>query len=154
MVALEEVLADDLPVRLVLGGRALAERERVEVEACGRDELRQLAEVLRERRCVGVRVDEDERTPGVDLHGQEPELRRVEAGLAVGARRRAERAVEAVRPRVVRALERLAPPRALATGAAVAADVQERAQLPSRVADDDDRDAAASRVKNEPGSAT
>ena len=128
VVALEEVLAAHLPVRLVLRGRALEEAKRVEVEAGGRDELRQLSEVLGERRRVGVRVDEDERPPGVDLHGHEPELRLVEAGLALGARRRAERAVEAVGPGVVRALERLAPPLALADErAAVAADVQERA---------------------------
>ena len=42
--------------------------------------------------------------------GHEAELRRVEAGLALGARRRAQRAVEVVRPGVVRALERLALP--------------------------------------------
>ncbi len=88
-----------------------------------------------ERRRVGVRVDEDERPPGIHLHRHEPELRLVEAGLALGARRGAERAVEAVRPRVVGALERLALPLALADErAAVAADVQERAErrLPCR----------------------
>ena len=143
VVALEEVLAAHLPVRLVLRGRALEEAKRVEVEAGGRDELRQLSEVLCERRRVGVRVDEDERPPDVDLHGHEPELRLVEAELALGARCRAERAVEAVGPRVVGALERLAPPLALADDrAAMAADVQERAQRRFLVADDDDRDAA------------
>ena len=97
--------------------------------------------MLRERWCVRIRVDEDERPPGIDLHGHEPELRLVEALLALGARGRAERAVEAVGPRVIRALERLAPPLALADErAAVAADVQERAHRPFLVADDDDRD--------------
>ena len=141
VVALEEVLAAHLPVRLVLRGRALEEAERAQVEAGGREEVRQLAEVLRERWCVRVRVDEDERSPGIHLHGHEPELRLVEALLALGARRRAERAVEAVGPRVIRALERLAPPLALADErAAVAADVQERAHRPFLVADDDNRD--------------
>jgi hypothetical protein len=49
VVALEEVLAADLPVRLVLAARAL--RNRSESSRAGRvDELRQLAERLRERR--------------------------------------------------------------------------------------------------------
>ena len=143
VVALEEVLAAHLPVRLVLGGRALEETKRAEVEAGGRDELGQLAEVLGERRRVGVRVDEDERPQASTCTGTQPELGLVEAGLALGARRGAERAVEAVGPGVVRALERLAPPLALADErAAVAADVQERAERAFLVAHDDDRHAA------------
>ena len=102
--------------------------------------VRQLSEVLRERRRVGVRVDEHERSPGFHLDRHEPELRLVEAGLALRARRGAERAVEAVGPGVVRALERLALPLALADErAAVAADVQERAERRLLVADDHDR---------------
>ena len=55
-------------------------------------------------------------------------------------------AVEAVRPGVVRALERLAPARALADDrAAVPADVEERAQHVLLVADEDDRDVADAR---------
>ena len=129
VVALEEVLAAHLPVRLVRRGRPLEEAKRAEVEAGGCQEPRQLPEVLRERRCVGVRVDEDERPPGFDLDRHEPELRSVEARLPLRARSGAERAVEAVGPRVVRALQRLALPLALADErAAVAADVQERTE--------------------------
>ena len=55
----------------------------------------------------------------------------------------AQRAVEAVRPRVVRALERLAPARALGDGeAAMAADVHERTQHVVARACHDDRRAA------------
>ena len=143
VVALEEVLAADLPVGRVLGVRALEEAERVELEPGRGDELRQLAERLGERRRLGIRVDEDERPPGVDRAGRRPSSAASKLGLAVGARRRAERAVELVRPGVVGALERLAPALALADErAAVAADVQERAQLGVLAADDDDRDPA------------
>jgi hypothetical protein len=59
----------------------------------------------------------------------QPELVELEAELAVGAGRRAQRPVEVVGPGVVRALERL-PPRAAVRDdvPAVPAHVQERAQ--------------------------
>src|SRR6185437_7186811 len=59
------------------------------------------------------------------------------------------RAVESVGPRVVRALQRLTGGRSgCEHGAAMAADVQEGAQLPFAVSRDDDRDVAhASREK-------
>ncbi len=143
VVALEVVLAADLPVRLVLGGRALEEAQPVEVEPGGGHELGQLAERLRERRRFEVRVDEDERAPGVDEHRTEAEALLVEVRLALGARSRPQRAVEVVRPGVVGALERLAPALALADErAAVAADVHEGAQDAFLVAHEDDRDAA------------
>jgi hypothetical protein len=63
----------------------LRKRSAVEVEAGGRDQIRQLPEVLGERRCAGVPVDEDERPPDVDPQGHEPELRLLESGLALGA---------------------------------------------------------------------
>ncbi len=63
VVALEKVLAADLPVRLVLAGRALEEAERVEVDAGRGDALRQLAEGVLERSRLAVRIDEDERPP-------------------------------------------------------------------------------------------
>ena len=130
VVALEEVLAADLPVGGVARVRALQEAERVEVEPGGGDELRQLAERVGERRRLGIGVDEDERPPDVDRAGRRPSSARSKPASAVGARCRAERAVEPVRPGVVGALERLAPALALADErAAVAADVQERAQL-------------------------
>ena len=74
VVALEVVLAADLPVRRVLvPARALEEAQRVEVDAGRGDERGQLAERLRERLGLRVRVDEDERAPRVDRNGDEPE---------------------------------------------------------------------------------
>ena len=140
VVALEEVLADDLPVRLELGLPARVEAKGVDVEPELGDLRRHRAERLGERlrsRCV---FDEHERAPGVDGGAAEAELVLREVRLLVRPRRRAERAVEAVRPRVVRALQRLAL--ALALGdreAAVAADVEERAQLAVACARDDHR---------------
>src|SRR6478672_10826742 len=99
------------------------EHERVDVNVA-RQDLGQLAELLRKRNCVGVWVDEQERSPDVGARRNEGELRLVEAGLALGARRGAQRTVEVVRPRVVVALDRAALAAALGEdGAAVAAYV-------------------------------
>ena len=106
------------------------ESERVDVEAAVGEARREVAEVVGERSRVAVGVDEDERAPGVDGDGHEAERRQVEARLAVGARRAAQRAVQPVRPGVVGALDRLAPGVAVAERmAAVPADVDEPAQL-------------------------
>ena len=143
VVALEEVLAHDLPVRLDLGLPAGVVDERVDVEPELRDLRGQRAERLRERLGVGVGVREDERAPGVDRDGNEAELVLREVRLLLAARRRAEAAVEPVRPGVVRALQRLAARLPLGEGgAAVAADVDEAAQDAVSVARDDDRCAA------------
>ena len=144
VVALEVVLERDLPVRVdrpPRGGSGSASV--VEVEAAARDDRRQLAERLRERRRVGIGVDEEERAPGVDRDGEQREVGRVEARLALRAGRLAQRAVELVRPRVVRALQRLAAAAAARDRVrAVAADVDEAAQDALAVAGDDDRDVA------------
>ena len=141
VVALEEVLADDLPVRVELRLAAVVVTEPVHVDADRGHELRQLAERLAERRRLEVRVDEDERPPGVDLDRDERDLLRVEAGLPVGARSGPQAPVEAVRPPVVAALERAAAPFPLRHHeAAVAADVDERPELAVAVVGDDDRD--------------
>src|SRR6185437_3752232 len=130
VVALEEVLADDLPVRVDLGLPARVEDEVVDVEAELGDLRRHRAERVRERLRVAVGVHEDERPPRADGDAAEPELVLREVRLLVRARRGAERAVEPVRPRVVGALERLALPGALGQReAAVPADVEERPQL-------------------------
>ena len=85
-------------------------------------------------------MGEEERPPGRDARGQEAEPGRVEARLAVAARDLAQRAVEVVRPRVVGALQRRARPLAVEDRvAAVAADVDERAQLAVAAADDHER---------------
>src|SRR6185503_16988174 len=92
---------------------------------------RNVAERFGQRRRILIRVDEDERPPGVDRDRPEPERVEVEAGLAVGARRGPEGTVEPIGPRVVRALQRLAAAlTACQDMPAVAADVQEGAELP------------------------
>ena len=139
VVALEVVLDADLPVRVVLPLRPLMEGERVDVEPAFRHAPREVAEVLLERSRALVGIDEDERPPGVDEDGDEAEAFPVEAGLAVRPRRTPQRSVELVRPGVVRALQRLAPARAVAEQvAAMSADVDERAQLAVTAADEDD----------------
>ena len=146
VVALEEVLADDLPVRLDLRLPALVEDELVDVEPELCDLRGHRAERLGERLRVALRVHEEERPPRVDGDAAEAELARREVGELLRARRAPERAVEPVRPRVVGALDRLALARPLGDReAAVPADVQEGAQLAVARARDDDRRAARAR---------
>ncbi len=109
VVALEEVLGGDLPVAVELRLRALEEAQRVQVDAGVGDPLRDAVEELVERAGFGIRAHEDQRSPGADLQRDETELLLVDPALLVPARRGDEPAVEAVRPRVVRALERLSP---------------------------------------------
>ena len=81
--------------------------ERVDVEPELFDLRRERAQRVGERLRLRPDVREDERAPGVDRDRHEAELVLREVGLLLAARRRAEVAVEAVRPGVVRALERL-----------------------------------------------
>src|SRR5438874_13087084 len=111
VVALEEVLAGDLPVRLELEFGAEPELECVDVDDLA-ESRRHVAEGLGKRAGADVGVDEDERAPAVDRDRLQRELAEVEAGLTVGARRRAQRAVQPVRPGVVWTLQRLALSRA------------------------------------------
>src|SRR6476660_7324871 len=108
VVALEEVLAHDLPVRRDLGLPAGVVDERVHVEPELSDLRGERAERLRQWLGVGAGVREDEQAPGVDRDGQEAELVLREVRLLLAARCLAEAAVEPVRPGVVRALESLA----------------------------------------------
>src|SRR5436309_15648955 len=101
VVALEEVLAHDLPVRLDLSLPARVVNERIDVEAELRDLRGQRPESLCERLRVGADVDEDERAPGVGGYGDEAELVLREVGLLLAAGRGAEAAVEPVAPGVV-----------------------------------------------------
>ena len=142
VVALEEVLDDDLPVRVRTELDARMELDRVHVELA-REDRGQLAEVIGERLGTGIGVDEEKRPPRADARGQQRQLVVVEAGLTVRARRRAQRPVELVRPRVVVALERRAFTAAVGEHRpAVPADVQERTELAVAVARDDDRHAS------------
>ena len=96
-----------------------------------------------------------QRRPAGHGRAQQPELARVEPWLAVAARDLAQPAVEVVRPGVVRALQRRAAPGAVEhVVAAVAADVDERAERPVAAADDRERDRARAARCNEPGAAT
>ena len=129
VVALEEVLAGDLPVRVQLELRPETELERIDVQHF-RDLRRHRPERLRERRRIDVRIDEHERAPRVERERDERQLLVLEVELPVRSRRRAKLAVEPVRPRVVAALQRLAPAAPMGDDrAAMAADVQKRAQL-------------------------
>jgi hypothetical protein len=111
----------------------------VEDEPVEGQQLGQRAERVRERRRVLVGVHEQERPPGLEAKRNERDALLVEVRLALRARSGAERAVEPVRPRVVRALHRL--PGVLALDeerSAVAADVEERAR-PALVPQDEHR---------------
>ena len=151
VVALEEVLAGDLPVRVELELGAETEFKDVHVEDL-RQLRRHVAQRIRKGHGLRIRVDEDERAPRVDLDLLQPELVGVEAGLAIRARRSPQPAVEAVRPRVVGTLERL--PLARAAGddvSAVPADVEERPQLAVTRACNNYRDLAGSRCEEASG---
>ena len=141
VVALEVVLEVDLPVGvdrpLVMG----VEDERREVEAAPRDDRRQFAERLDERRRGRIGVDEQERPPRVDRDGEQREVGSVEARFALRPWCLPQRAVEPVRPRVIRALQRLAAAAAARDRRrAMAADVDEAAEDALSIARDDDRD--------------
>ena len=143
VVALEVVLAADLPVRVVLGLGATDEPQRVHVDAPLGEEVRKRAEHVGKRWRLRVRVDEDKGAPGGDRQWQQSHSLRLETRLAVGSRRRAQHPVEVVRPRVVRALQRLATALAFADErASVAAHVEERAELAVVAAHDEHGDVA------------
>ena len=148
VVALEEVLADDLPVRVELRLPARVEDEVVDVEPELGDLFGHRPERVRQRLRIRPGVDEHERAPRPDRCRSQPELAAREVRLLVGAGRAAQLPVEAVRPRVVRALQRLALPLALDhREAAVTADVHERAH--HVVARASDHDGSPSRAAGE-----
>ena len=74
VVALEEVLHADLPVRLELGLGAPDEAKRVDVDSGIGETLGNVVEMPGERSRVRVRVDEDERPPGLDAQSHEADL--------------------------------------------------------------------------------
>jgi hypothetical protein len=110
----------------------------VHVDAARRNELRQVAERLGERRRLGVGVDEDERAPGLDRELVQTDLVDLQAGLLPRTRRGPQAPVEPVGPGVVAALQRLAVAASLDEDrAAVPADVEEGVQLSGAVVGDD-----------------
>ena len=140
VVALEVVLDGDLPVALDLPVVAGMEAQAVELDSALGDVAGERAQRVGQRTGLGIRVDEDERAPRLRSHRKHREAFLVEVGLAFGARRLPERAVEVVRPRVIRALERLAVAVALRDQVPpMAADVDEPAQDALPVAHDHDR---------------
>ena len=146
VVALEEVLGAELPVRLDLRLRALEEAKRVDVDSGRGDAVGHVFEEVRERAGIGVRAHEDEGAPGLRAQLQQAEVAGVDPAFAVRARRRDQSAVEPVRPRVVGALERRSPPGAFADDrASVPADVEERAELVLLVADEHHGDVSHAR---------
>src|SRR4029078_2979254 len=100
-----------LPVRRYFELRAKAELERIDVDDL-RELRRHFAERFAERGRICVRVHEDQRARGVDGDLLQAELVGLEPRLTVRARCGAQLAVEAVRPRVVGALERASLSRA------------------------------------------
>ena len=140
VVALEVVVDVDLPVALDDVVAPLDER------ACGRRRSRPRhlgrdgAHHLGQRRRVVGQVDEDERAPALDAHGDEAEVLLGEALGVLHLGRGAQAAVEPVRPAVVAALERLAVAlRERDLARAMPADVVEGAQLAVEAVRDDDR---------------
>ena len=144
VVALHEVLDDELPVGLHVVGDAPADLELVDLPAL--DDVvvteppgdRAGDGVLERRRLVG-QAHPDVAQPLPQVDGDQPVLRAVDVLHLREVRRGHERAVEGVGPGVVPALElALAGSRLLHAhaGAAVPADVQERAQLPVAATDD------------------
>ena len=131
VVALEEVLDADLPVaRVLVGLRARVEAQRVDVDPAVGEKSGQLAERVGQRLRLAVRVDEDERPPRLHRRPRTSPSAPVSKTGSRSARGAPQSAVEAVRPGVVRALDRLAPRVALAEQVpAVAADVHEAAEL-------------------------
>ncbi len=139
VVALAVVLADELPVRVDFVGDRVRDAELGEVEP--REMGRQVAEPLDQWRRLLGQADEDEALPRLHPHADEPEVLHVEVVEVLGVLGADEVPLEVVDPGVVRALE----PDGRATrllddrGAAMAADVVERAQVTVATAGDQQR---------------
>src|SRR6266516_3976764 len=129
VVALEEVLARNLPVCVELELGAETELERIDVEDLA-ESRRHVGQRLGQRGRLGIGIYEHEGPEGVDLDLPEPELVAVHSRLAIGARCVAQPAVARIGPRVVRALQRLARPVPTRDYVpAMAADVEEGPKL-------------------------
>ena len=113
VITLEEVLHDDLPVRLQPVFLPVAQLEALQVHPGAGDDAGQLREIGGERLDAVVKRDEDERTVGVYLDLAQPELRLVETGLLASSRSRCQGAVQRVRPGVVMTCQRRAVTRPL-----------------------------------------
>jgi hypothetical protein len=135
--ALAVVLGDGLPVGVDAvddppGAGQVA-------QPVARQVRRELADVLVGCRGAAREIDEHEALDDGGAHGLQPVAARVELLDAVGVRRVAQRAVEAVGPRVVGALQAWHPPLGLLDDAraSMAAGVQEGMRLAVVVRDDE-----------------
>ena len=139
VVALEEVVDRVLPVDGKHGRSRLVAHE--PLGAIGREPLRERAERGLERLGLGREVREHEPGGDADVHGPEAVLVAVEPGEAGLLGHGKEPAVEAVRPAVVRAADRLAAVAGAVEdpGGPVPADVREAAQLAVGSLDNGDR---------------
>ncbi len=139
VVALLVVLDDDLPVGLddvVMPGDGAQPFRGV-----WRDDGLDGSDVRTERARIACRIGENPAVPLDDPDRRQPELRGVEALDAAITRRAAQRSVQAVRPAVVRADDRVAARRRVTWQQlvpAVPAGVGERAQLAVVGADEQD----------------
>src|SRR5688500_2279076 len=86
VVALEEVLGADLPVRLVFGLGSRVKAKRVNVDARRCDAFRDHLEGVREGRRRGIGVDEDEWAPRLEPERNKAELLALDTSLAVRPR--------------------------------------------------------------------
>jgi hypothetical protein len=138
VVALQVVVHDELPVRVDLVGGGAARADPVERHVALRDDRRELAERVLERPRALVRIDEHERPPDPDRRPGQGDVLEIEVRRP---RRGPQPPVEPVGPGVVVALQRAAPSVRLPRddGAAVTADVHERAQVAALVPRHDDR---------------
>ena len=145
VIAVAGIVVGELPVALELEPVRLADRDLAAGLAVEPfvDRLGDGAEIVDERRRIGIERREDEAAIAVDArHLRDVELRVLEvAGIAVRPRHRAQLAGVEVAPAVIGAGEdaRRALVLAAQRGAAMGAAVEQRADLAVRVAQQDDR---------------
>ena len=131
VIALEVVLAADLPVGRVLTLVAAQEAKVLDVDSARREQVGQRRSTSCSAGASESGLTKTNGPPRGDAERHEAEAVGGEARLSLGARGGAKRPVEVVRPGVVRAPQRLAAALALADErAAVPADIEEGAQHP------------------------
>src|SRR5258708_2941745 len=128
VAAVEVVVDEDLPVAMELVLAALEERELGETK--GQNVRCEAAEVRVERGGGRIEVAQDEVLPRADAQRDEAVVFAIEALDPLELRRRLERAVERVRPAVVRAAKPLRAARRFGDDGrgVMAAHVEERAK--------------------------
>src|SRR6516165_8389519 len=110
VIALEEVLDDDLPVRLQPVFLPVTQLEAVQVHTGAGNDAGKLREIGCERLDVVVKRDENEGAVGVYPELAQPQLRRIETGLLASSRSPCQGTVQRVGPGVVMTRQRTAVP--------------------------------------------